>query len=146
LLAELDNHYPHYHADKARRLEERGSKTTTAYDGALELLQQLTDYLPERYPSMFRRTTVGIENLWSGESFNIVDESLAEDPVVMASRLIQDDIAILFEKPDGQCYLLSGCILLAGFWRLPDKVGFSLSDIHYSGNVPYCKEKLEKTA
>ena len=60
------------------------------------------------------------------------------------ARLVQDDLAIMFEKPDGQYYFLAGCILLPGFWRLSDKFGLSLSDIHTSGDVPQYKEKLEK--
>ena len=62
----------------------------------------------------------------------------------MAARLIQDDLAIMFERQDGLYYLLAGSILLPGFWRLSDKFGLSLSDIHTSGDVPHYKEKLEK--
>jgi hypothetical protein len=62
----------------------------------------------------------------------------------MAARLVQDDLAIMFEKEDGQYYLLAGSILLAGFWRLEDKLGMPLSEIHTSGDVPGYKEKLEK--
>ena len=43
---ELDNHYLKFHADKARRIEERGEKccrtAPEAYDGALELLEELS--------------------------------------------------------------------------------------------------------
>lgn len=42
---ELDNHYPKYHADKARRIAERGPKccktAPEAFDGAVELLEEL---------------------------------------------------------------------------------------------------------
>lgn len=42
---ELDNHYLKYHADKARRIEERGDKccrtAPEAMDGAIELLEEL---------------------------------------------------------------------------------------------------------
>lgn len=148
VFSELDNHYPRYHADKKRRLAERGEKcfktAPEAWDGSLELLEELTEYLPQRYPTLFKRTEVGIDNLWSGESFNIIERPLKEEPIVIASRLIQDDLAIMFEKPDGQYYLLSGCILLAGFWRISDKYGMPLSEIHTSGDVPQYKEKLEK--
>lgn len=45
---ELDNHYPRYHADKARRIKERASKcchtAPEAMDGAIELLEEL--YVP----------------------------------------------------------------------------------------------------
>ncbi|KND90838.1 hypothetical protein TOPH_04657 [Tolypocladium ophioglossoides CBS 100239] len=133
---ELDNHYPKYHADKARRLLERSEKCVKtapeAYPAAMELLQELTDYLPNRYPSLYKRTAVGIDNLWSGESLNITEVPLREDPMAMCARL-----------PDGQYRLLAGAILLAGFWRLSDKFGMTLSNIHTSGDVPHFKEKLE---
>ena len=42
---ELDNQFPKFHADKARRIEERGSKccktAPEAFDGAIELLEEL---------------------------------------------------------------------------------------------------------
>lgn len=93
---------------------------------------------------MFKKTDVGIDNLFTGESFNIVQRPLPEDPMAMSARLVQDDLALMFEKEDGQYYLLAGAILLAGFWRLEDKFGTSLSKIHTSGDVPQFKEKLEK--
>jgi len=145
---ELDSHYPKFHADKAARILERGSKCCytdpTAMDGAIELLEELAAYLPERYPSLFIRTHVGINNLLTGETFNIIERPLAEDPMQMCGRLVQDDLAIMFEREDGQYYLLAGSILLAGFWRLEDKLGMPLSEIHTSGDVPGFKEKLEK--
>ena len=102
------------------------------------------DYLPQRYPSLFRKTPVGIDNLLTGETFDITARPLAEDPMAMAGRMVQDDLAIMFERPDGQYYLLAGSILLPGFWRLEDKFGMPLSEIHTSGNVPGFKTKLEK--
>lgn len=145
---QLDNHYPRYHADKARRIAERGAKCCLtmpeAYPAAVELLEELARYLPSRYPTLYKKTEVGLDNLWSGEKFNIVERPLKEDPIQMCARLVQDDLALMFEKPDGQYYLLSGAILLPGFWRLEDKVGMPLSEIHTSGDVPQFKEKLER--
>lgn len=145
---ELDNHYMRYHADKAKRIAERGAKCChtdpAAFDGAVELLEELCNYLPERYPTLYKRTAVGIDNLVTQESFNAVERPLKEDPMQICARLVQDDLAIMFEKEDGQYYLLAGCILLAGFWRLEDKLGMSMPEIHTSGDVPGFKEKLEK--
>ena len=50
----------------------------------------------------------------------------------------------MIERSDGQYYLLAGSILLPGFWRLSDKFGMPLSEIHTSGSVPGFREKLEK--
>ncbi|KAI5455999.1 hypothetical protein BGZ63DRAFT_367985 [Mariannaea sp. PMI_226] len=144
---ELDNQFPKYHAEKKARIEERGSKCVAthpdAYPAAMELLEELVNYLPARYPTLYKRTPVGIDNVWSGESFNIVETPLKEDPMAICARLVQDDLALMIEKPDGQYYLLAGAILLAGFWRLSDKYGMSLADIHTSGDVPHFREKLE---
>ncbi|KAH6673832.1 hypothetical protein B0J14DRAFT_591717 [Halenospora varia] len=145
---ELDNHYLKFHADKAKRIAERGPKCChtdpSAFDGAIELLEEFCSYLPDRYPSLYTRTPVGMDNLLTGESFNIKQRPLVEDPMQMAARMVQDDLAIMFEKEDGQYYLLAGAILLAGFWRLEDKLGMPLSEIHTSADVPGYKEKLEK--
>ncbi|KGO38939.1 Protein of unknown function DUF3445 [Penicillium expansum] len=145
---ELDNHYLKYHADKARRIKERGSKcchtAPEAMDAAIELLEELCTYLPERYPSMFTKTATGITNKVTNETFNITQRPLPEDPMATAARLVQDDLALMIERPDGEYYLLAGAILLAGFWRLSDKFGMRLSEIHTSGDVPQYKSKLEK--
>lgn len=152
---ELDNHYLKYHADKARRIEERGAKCCRTdpdpqvFDGAVELLEELSSYLSERYPTMFLRTSVGVDNIVTGESFDIRADKLTmngskEDPMQLCARLVQDDLAIMFEREDGEYYLLAGAILLAGFWRLEDKFGMPLSEIHTSGDVPGYKTKLEK--
>ena len=145
---ELDNQYMYFHDLKAQRIKERGAKCSKtapeAFDGACELLEELCDYLPQRYPSLYRKTAVGMDNIVTGETFNIVERPLKEDPMQMAARTVQDDLAIMFEKPDGQYYLLAGSVLLAGFWRLEDKFGMPLSEIHTSGDVPQYREKLEK--
>lgn len=145
---ELDSDFPRYHADKQRRITDRGRKccdtAPEAYPAAVELLEELAEYLPARYPSLYRRTEKGLDNLWSGESFDVTARPLAEDPMAMCARLVQDDLAIMIEREDGEYYLLAGAILLAGFWRLTDKFGMPLSEIHTSGSVPQYKEKLEK--
>ncbi|KAF2640287.1 hypothetical protein P280DRAFT_499018 [Massarina eburnea CBS 473.64] len=145
---ELDTSYLTYHALKAQRIAERGAKCSRtapeAYGGAIELLEELCGYLPERYPSLYCKTDVGMDNLVTGERFDVCERPLREDPMQMCARLVQDDVAIMFEREDGQYYLLAGSILLAGFWRLEDKFGMPLSLIHTSGDVPGFKGKLEK--
>lgn len=129
---ELDNHYPTYHAAKAKRIAERGERccrtAPEAQGAAMELLEELGGYLSERYPSMFQRgEDGGVRNCWSGEVTDL--DRLSEDPMQAAARLVQDDLAIMMEAPDGQYYLKAGAILLAGFWRLEDKWGMPLSEI-----------------
>ncbi|KAF2200566.1 hypothetical protein GQ43DRAFT_481473 [Delitschia confertaspora ATCC 74209] len=145
---ELDSDYLKYHTLKAQRILTRGlkcSKTAPeAFDGACELLEELCDYLPQRYPGLYRRMDGALRNLVTGEVFDVRKRPLQEDPMQMAGRMVQDDLALMVEKEDGQYYLLAGSILLAGFWRLEDKFGMPLSEIHTSGDVPQFREKLEK--
>ncbi|PUU79948.1 hypothetical protein B9Z19DRAFT_977084 [Tuber borchii] len=139
---ELDNQFPTYHSTKISRILSRGAQASTtnpvAYDAAIELLEHLIDYLPARYPSLFTRTETG------SETFDITATPLCEDPMQMAARMVQDDLAIMIEGKDGQYYLQAGSILLAGFWRLGDKLGMPLDEIHTSGDVPGYREKLAK--
>nr|POE93594.1 hypothetical protein CFP56_19606 [Quercus suber] len=150
---ELDNDYLKFHTEKKRRIAERGVRccrtdpSPQVMDGAVELLEELASYLPERYPSMFTKTSVGVTNTVTHEAFDIRATHLTmngtrEDPMQLAARLVQDDLAIMFERDDGQYYLLAGAILLAGFWRLEDKFGMALAEIHTSGDVPGYERQL----
>jgi hypothetical protein len=132
-------------------LKERGEKVVRtapeAWDAAIELLEELVAYLPERYPSLFQPLPTGLFNLVTREDFNIsllTRNGVKEDPMALCARMVQDDLAIMVEKGNGRYYLLAGAILLAGFWRLEDKFGMPLSEIHTSGDVPEFREKLEK--
>jgi hypothetical protein len=144
---ELDNEFLSYHSLKAARIAERGDKCVKtapeAMGAARELLEELVDYLPQRYPTLFQKMEIGqgkgMRNLATGEVFDgamCERNGEKEDPMEMCARMIQDDLAIMVEKEDGQYYLLAGAILLAGFWRLEDKFGMPLSTIHTSGDVP----------
>ncbi|CAA9957383.1 DUF3445 domain containing protein [Pyrenophora teres f. maculata] len=157
---ELDNDYLSYHSLKAARIAARGEKCIKtdpkAWDAAVELLEEMAGYLSERYPSLFSlemaTTPAGkesrlLKNVATEEVFDVgalTRNGVKEDPMALCSRLVQDDLAIMLEGEDGQYYLLAGSILLAGFWKLEDKFGMGLSEIHTSAHVPGFKQKLEK--
>lgn len=44
----------------------------------------------------------------------------------------------MVEGTDGRYYLQAGAVVIAGSWRLEDKMGLPLEDIHTTGNVPQC--------
>lgn len=147
---ELDNEWTKYHEEKLKRLESRGDELhgtlPEARDAAFELLDEFWAYLPRRYPTLFRQLDTGLENLLTGEIFTFRKcnrDEIKEDPMVMAAKMVQDDVAIMVEGTDGQYYLKAGAILLAGFWRFKDKVGLPLNAIHTSGDVPQYQEKLQ---
>lgn len=138
---ELDNEWDKFYKRKLERLAEPQATDLWKVDeralpAVEEMLDHMIEYLPARYPSLFEKTSQGIRNLHTGESFDCISRPWKEHPMVIASKLIQDDLAIVIEGEDGQYYLLAASILLAGFWRLRDKFGRSLQEIHTSGDVP----------
>ncbi|ODH47845.1 hypothetical protein GX48_06044 [Paracoccidioides brasiliensis] len=51
---------------------------------------------------------------------------------ITSPKGVEDDISLMYEKPDGQFYLLAGAIFLAAFWRLSHK--FSLPPLRNPHN------------
>ncbi|KAG5421841.1 hypothetical protein I9W82_000934 [Candida metapsilosis] len=144
---ELDNQWKYYHDLKLKRLATKGDdlyKTSPkAVAASWEFLHELLDYLPVRYPSLFHydQEKRVVKILATGEVYDLNDHNC--DPIVTAAKLIQDDIAIMVEnEDDGQYSLESGCITLAGFWKIKDKFQMKLDQIHTSGDVPKYKTHL----
>ncbi|KAI9448577.1 hypothetical protein H4582DRAFT_99939 [Lactarius indigo] len=155
---ELDRDFPaYYHLRAARLASPRGPKLIhTLPDrpdlvrgggpAARELVHELAEFLVARYPGVYRATRRGrdgeilaVEVLPVGVTHDLE----MEDPMVVAAMLTQDDLAIMIEGADGQYYLQAGAVLLAGWWRLEDKIGLPLDAIHTTGNIPHYKEKLQ---
>lgn len=145
---ELDNEWLKYHNEKLKRLEEKDEELHATFpearEAAFELLDEFWQYLPNRYPSLFRQLDTGLENLVTKEvlTFRNCNRDEIKDPMVLAAKMVQDDLAIMVEGKDGVYYLKAGAIILPGFWRFKDKVGLPLSAIHTSGDVPQYDEKL----
>ncbi|GAA5950461.1 hypothetical protein JCM21900_004812 [Sporobolomyces salmonicolor] len=51
----------------------------------------------------------------------------------------------MVEDEQGHYRLRAGSICTAGFWRLQDKVGLTLDDIHFKGSVPNYADKYQKS-
>lgn len=145
---ELDSDWTKFHERKKQRLaqennEELWAVDPRAEDAAYETLELLVDYLPARYPTLFETTATGIRIIPTDEEFNTTSRPTPVNPMVIVANLLQDDVAIMIEDGDGQYYLRAGAILLAGFWRLKDKIHLPLYRIHTDGDVPEYKEKLQ---
>ncbi|KLO16388.1 hypothetical protein SCHPADRAFT_901620 [Schizopora paradoxa] len=164
---EVDNQLAHYHAIRTDRISKRGDKavrTLPSRDGvpggheaARELVYELSEYLSRRYPDTYSvtRHAPSVDDFgWYGEgqvkevtilplavSYNLDQE----DPMKVSSLLIQDDLALMLEGSDGRYYFQAGGIIVPGFWRLEDKIGMPLEEIHLSGLVPQYREKLQNS-
>ncbi|KAM0746598.1 hypothetical protein T439DRAFT_329704 [Meredithblackwellia eburnea MCA 4105] len=170
---QLDSDYRKTLAIRAHRTAKQGDLATRTLPGyreqALECLLEISSFLAERYPQYYTITRrkyiaakpethgdsfVGeeggavatITNLITNEHWDFEELDRTEpgwNPMKIAGLLQQDDLACMVEGSDGQYFFQAGSICTAGFWRLEDKIGLSLEDIHSRGVVPKWKEKLK---
>ncbi|KAF7356953.1 hypothetical protein MVEN_01031300 [Mycena venus] len=141
------------------------------FNSAIELVHELAEYLSRRYPKTFqitRHTQMPAADYpagWDGEppikSVRIVHlqeefdlplprpasekldlEQEGAEAMRIAGLLVQDDLALMVEGSDGGYYFMAGAILVPGFWRMRDKLGMRLDEIHLSGSVPQCLQSI----
>ncbi|EJF63074.1 hypothetical protein DICSQDRAFT_56371, partial [Dichomitus squalens LYAD-421 SS1] len=129
----------------------------SGHAAAEECMYELAEYLSRRHPDVYRVARHPVsqredENGWYGEGrirtitivpFQETYDLEKEEPLKVARSLIQEDFTIMVEGSDGRYYLQAGAVVIAGSWRLSDKIGMPLEDIHISGNVPQYKSKLQ---
>jgi hypothetical protein len=118
-------------AEKRALAETRhGEVFATRADAAepsAELLALLADHLPRHHAGTFRIAGGTLHNFATGEDWDVAHPPL--HPLDLAGRLVQEDFCLLVSV--GGCYVLAGASLAApARWRLADKLGKPLVDIH----------------
>jgi hypothetical protein len=136
----IDAHYKAELAQRRRILDAHREEVVAAVPGAepacTALLQRLADVLPRRYPAWFERSAPRLHNRLTGETW-----SLADDPLTAAALLVQEDLCLL-ELRDGVPHLVAGTLLFSPGWRLLEKLGRPLADVH--GPVPLYADRLAR--
>ncbi len=139
-LISLDHHYPDEIAQRRALLDCRGNEMVAAEPGAepacAEMLARLADVLPRRYPAWFERAGSTLHNRLTSESWD-----LQGDPLSIAARLVQEDLCIL-QLRDGVPFLTAGILCFSPGWRLLEKLGRPLADVH--GPVPLYADRLAR--
>ncbi|KAF8665699.1 hypothetical protein AX16_000151 [Volvariella volvacea WC 439] len=147
-----------------RVLRESPGLVSSGIYAAIELVHELAEYLSRRYPTTFQvtrhaSTAPGTPFFgWRGampvEKISIVPLAVSYElplefsmeaaikALEISSLLVQDDLVLMLEGTDGRYYFQAGAICVPGFWRIQDKIGMPLDEIHTSGHVPQYREKL----
>jgi hypothetical protein len=111
---------------KDRLLAERPDVVVATRPGgdapSTELLAAVVSWLAGHHPGLARE----------------VDPS--EHPVVAASRLVQEDLCVLVRSDAWR--LEAACVCFPSRWRLADKIGATLDEIH--GPVPGYQDELSR--
>jgi dimethylamine monooxygenase subunit A len=136
--------------DFSAQLAEKRKLLATRHDDVVQTLPQaqaaseealkfLLDHLRRYYPGRFAFRTlrsIGIDGKWDFSQLSL-------HPLEHATRLVQEDFCILQadDESDGNIYrLTAGAVCFPSNWRLADKIGRALIDVH--GPVPGYAEKL----
>ena len=129
--------------EKEQLLSERHQEVFAALPqataGSAETLALLVEHLPARFPRLYRRSGAKLENLVTGQRWDVRDSAL--HPLDLAGRLVQEDLCLMQRQPDTEVYHLVGASLcFPTRWKLADKIGRPLNAIH--APIPGYAEQL----
>jgi hypothetical protein len=95
-----------------------------------EVLALLADFLPARFPDVWRLGGSRMHILPAGRT---IDLAADEPPLLTASRLVQEDLCLMRDGPGGY-RLAAASLCFPSSWSLTEKFGMTLDGLH--GNVP----------
>lgn len=140
---EIDTHYPKEMAERGRLLGQHHREVFAALpvsDAArVEVLARVADNLVAHHPDWFNRAHGRLTNLLTGESWSLREPTC--DPLELAGRLVQEDLCVI-QVTDGVPLFTAAVVCFPSRWRLADKIGRPLADVH--GPVPIYADRLEK--
>lgn len=126
---EVDEHLAEELEEKARLTTTRRDDVFRALPGSVpaqaELLSCLADHLLQRFPELYTGSEGALQVAATGRTVT-PDPST---PLLAASALVQEDILLL--QSDGESFrLVAGILCFPTRWRLAEKMGKPLRDIH----------------
>lgn len=139
-LIHIDARYPDQLSHRRALLAEHGSEVAAAAPRAEAACRELRDhlfaYLPGRYPQHFTLAGAILRNHLTGDAWP--DDA---EPLRAAALLVQEDLCLLALR-DGVPILIAGTLCFTPGWRLLDKLGLPLADVH--GPVPFFADRLAR--
>jgi len=140
---EIDSLYPAEMAERRRLLAEHRDQVFVALpdsDAArAEALAMAAAALAGHHPDWFARDGAMLTNRLTGETWDLAHPVL--DPLEVAGRLVQEDLCVI-QVRDQQPIFTAAVLCFPSRWRLSDKIGQNLADVH--GPVPIYADRLER--
>lgn len=109
----VDKYYMDEHRVRSQLLQHEKSKVLQclpeSYDGSMEVLEEVVEFLCRKYPSMFESRKQGrvttVENKIAGETFVFGTGNDQIGPLEIAARLTMEDLSVLMKNANGEYYL-----------------------------------------
>ncbi|NHC43652.1 DUF3445 domain-containing protein [Motilibacter sp. K478] len=93
-----------------------------------ELLAVLEAHLVGRFPDRYARDGGTLRDPRSGQAY--VDDARGLHPVDAAARLVPEDLCLHLPGADGALRLVAASVAFPSRWRLADKLGLPVGEIH----------------
>ena len=136
---EFDMLYPAEMAEKRRLLAEQHADVFAVTPGAeaacAEALALIVAALTAYRSDWFSLDGSILTNHLTGEIW----DTHAQDPLELAGRLVQEDLCLIQNTPDGPVFS-AGSLCFPSRWRLSEKIGRPLAAVH--GPVPHYADRL----
>lgn len=92
-----------------------------------EVLDLLSQHLPNRFPDLYRREGTAIRILPTGRVIDLAEPG--DIPLARAARLVQEDLILMRASPQGY-RLVAGALCFPSSWSLTDKFARPMTAIH----------------
>ncbi|THC98291.1 hypothetical protein EYZ11_002224 [Aspergillus tanneri] len=134
----IDKNYMDEHQIRGQLLQQEKNKVLQclpeSYEACLEALEEVVDFLCQRFSNMFERKKSGDEstvyNKMTGETFVFGGQNRDVDPLEIAVRLTMEDLSILMKNADDEYYLAASASLFPVGWTVQERIGWTISRLH----------------
>ena len=127
----IDGDFTRYLDEKDQLVAKVRDRVIVAEEGSEagqnEVLNLLADYLPARFPEIYRRNAAAMEILAANRTVHLDDRTFP--PIHIAARLVQEDL-VLMRKGDNGWRLTAASLCFPSSWNLLEKFGKPMHEIH----------------
>ncbi len=138
---EIDDQFDHQMTERRRLLDQRPQDVLAALPGSeqgqRELSGLLLEHLTRHADGLYRIEPDAVYDLRADRRLSRRDQDAA--PLMLVGRLVQEDFCLL-QRRGSAYHLVAAVLCFPAHWRLADKLGRPLLDIH--APVPGFAEQL----